>query len=118
MIAPSDVIGIAPEFGTTAPAITSAEIQVAINDALLELSTEAWGAKLDLATKYLAAHKLASTHPELSQIKPRIFETPGSSDAGELGTTRFGIYFYGLQKQLSRLVVAGGGVPSGFPFCC
>ena len=115
-VAPSDVINIAPEFGATS-SIQSSEIQAAIDDALLELSAEAWGTKLDLATKWLAAHKLARSHPELSQFSPRVWETPGSSDAGDLGSTRFGLEYFRLQKQLWRPIVSGGGTAWDIPRC-
>ncbi len=113
-VLPSDVINIAPEFGATS-SIQSSEIQAAINDALLELSAEAWGARLDLATKWLAAHKLARSHPELSQYQPRVWETAGANDAGNLGSTRFGVEYSRLTKLLFRTVVSGGGSTYDLP---
>lgn len=78
-----------------------AELQTCIDDATSQVAPDAFGASTDLGVRYLAAHYLAVNHPEVSDApgaKIRPWETAGSADAGELGTTRYGMIFHGLRK--------------------
>lgn len=96
----ADVVGIAPEFRP----IPSSEVQNAINDAVLEVNSSIWGILTDVGVKWLAAHKLARSHPELSSEAPEMFKTPGADKAGELGGTRFGLEHYRLLRKLDARV--------------
>lgn len=91
----------APEFRDTG-VYTDVALQGFIDDATTQVAPDAFGTSLDLGIKYLAAHMLALSHPEASQgagTKIRVWETPGAEDAGELGTTRYGIEFHRLRKS-------------------
>jgi hypothetical protein len=98
----ADVRTIAPELRDVA-AVPEDEITAAIADAVLELSAAQWGTMIDVATKWMAAHKLAVSHPELCQpagTKIRVYETPGAQEAGQLGSTRFGVEFVRLRRTM------------------
>ena len=98
----ADVRNIANELRDTV-AVPDAEITVAIADAVLELSAAQWGTMIDVATKWMAAHKLAVSHPELCQpagTRIRIYETPGAEEAGQLGSTRFGVEFVRIRRTM------------------
>jgi hypothetical protein len=93
----ADVIRIGPEFAS----LPSGDIQAAVTDAALELDAGIWGTWYDLATKWLAAHKLAVSHPELSQVTPiRAYEQMGGDGRGALGTSRYGVEMMRLQRKL------------------
>jgi len=98
----ADVRNIAPELRDVV-AVPDAEVTAAIADAVLELSAAQWGTVYDMATKWMAAHKLGVAHPELCQpagTRIRIYETPGSLEAGQLGSTRFGVEFVRLRRTM------------------
>lgn len=91
----------AREFADTG-AYLDVELQVCIDDATTQVAPDAFGTSTDLAVRYLAAHMLATNHPEKSSVpgaKIRLWETAGSEDAGELGTTRYGIEFHRIRKS-------------------
>lgn len=105
----ADVRNIAPELRDLV-AVPDAEVQVAIDDAAAQLDAVTWDNLYDQGVKWLAAHLLALSHPELSQTpgsKVRLWETPGAQDAGMLGTTRFGVQFTSLRASIitSPLVI-------------
>lgn len=98
----ADVRLIAPELRDV-NAITDSELNAAIADSVLELSIAQWGTMFDVATKWLAAHKVAVQHPELSQqpgVKVRLYETPGAENAGALAASRFGMELARLQRRM------------------
>lgn len=94
----ADVVGIAPELA----GVPAGEFTTAIADAQSEVSAEAWGSDYDRAVKWLAAHKLAISHPEQSGPGNRTYsyETPTEVEAGPFARTRFGLeYWRMLQGQ-------------------
>lgn len=103
-IAPADVRNIAPELA----GLLDPEIQAAINDALLEQDPTTWGNLLDVGTKYLAAHKLAISHPEQSGPGNRTYtyETPVEQKAGPYSRSRFGLEFWRLVRTLGVGIAA------------
>jgi hypothetical protein len=100
-VMPAQVRAIAPEFRDSGK-YPDADLQAAIDDATLEINPVAWGTMSDVGTKWLAAHKFAVAHPEASQTggPVRLYETPGASDAGQLGTTRFGMEYTRLRRTI------------------
>jgi hypothetical protein len=97
----ADVVRIAPELTSLA----AGDFTAAIADALLEQDANTWGAMLDLGTKWLAAHKLGVSHPELVQVTPiRAYEQMGGSDRGALGTTRYGVEFARIRRLLGTSI--------------
>jgi hypothetical protein len=96
----ADVVNVAPEFVS----LGSPEVTTAISDAALEVSAAIWGTRVDVGVKWLAAHKLARSHPELAQYTPKVWETAGAQDAGELGTTRFGMEYRRMLRTLDARV--------------
>lgn len=97
-VVPADVKNIAPEFASLA----DPEITTAINDAVLEQDAGTWGPMLDRGTKWLAAHILAISHPELSGPGGRTYtyETPTEEKAGPYSRSRFGLEYWRLVRRL------------------
>lgn len=58
----AQVRAIAPEFAT----VSDSDVQAFLDDAALQLNASIWGAKRDLAHKYLAAHLLGTARPDLA----------------------------------------------------
>lgn len=106
MATPADVKRIAPEFSSLDDATV---IQPFINDAAGEISPDAWGSKADRVIALLAAHAIAVSYPNLyarltsservGDIS-RSYERSSFPRADEYATTRFGIEFLRLRRQL------------------
>jgi hypothetical protein len=94
----TDVTNRAPEFASLDPSV----IQLAIDDATLQVNRTVFGAKADLATVYLAAHNLSVSYPQyITQVAPVSQEsvgevsrsyavTPQASSFSAYGATKWG----------------------------
>lgn len=94
---------------------SDSSIQLALDDASLQLNAQAWRDKYDLGQLYLAAHTLsllASASAE-SPKGPVVSETVGSvsrtyanltasntSFAGDTSTTKYGMLYTRLKRQI------------------
>lgn len=88
------------------------EVQVAIDNAALELAVDVWSTLLDRGIALLAGHNLASAHPELylgENVPTRPTPPQGAVDAG-LGDTVYGVAFWRLRRTLA---FARGGLLVG-----
>lgn len=104
-VAQADIIAIAPEFASLAPSVFTQ----ALADAALIVAPAFWGNRIDLATKYMAAHIIALSNPDLGLpgfVKSEsvgdirrdyAVSQPGAD--GALGMTRWGQHYRTLARM-------------------
>jgi hypothetical protein len=115
----ANVTARAKEFAS----LTADEINLAIDDAELQINRTVWGDKADLATIYLAAHILSIQNPSLvTAVGPiqsekvgqvsRTYAVSVSTNQGtQYGSSRWGREYLRLRAQLpSSLVLNLSGV--------
>src|SRR5688500_9353808 len=109
-----DVVNIAPELSTLPLASQTAILA----DVALQMNADAWGSKLDLGSKWLAAH-LATVGPRRSGVGgPVVSESVGSvsrayaasvaAGASQLGSTSYGLEYERLLLTLAAARFAVG----------
>jgi hypothetical protein len=108
-VAQADIVAIAPEFATLAPAVFTQ----ALADAALVVAPGFWGARTDMAMKYMAAHIIALSNPDLGLpgfVKSesvgdirRDYAVMQPATDGSLSLTRWGQHY----KTLARMDVRG-----------
>ncbi len=72
-------------------------VQDYLDDAALELPEALWGTRRDLATQYLAAHRLAL---RIAQVGSMIGATDGKTYGTGYQATQYGQEFERMQNQL------------------
>ncbi len=104
-----------PEFASTAD-YSDARVQLALDDAALQINRSLWGNKADLGTYYLAAHALVVndsafdsgggsgpvTQESVGQVS-RSYAAPGASEVeamGDLAWTKYGKLYWRLKRQI------------------
>ena len=110
----TDVVTRAKEFAslaTGAPPV-SAEISLAIADAVLQVNVNVWGARAELAQTYLAAHFLTCRNPQLAtpagpstsdkvgDVETAYAVASGPVTEADYSSSRWGRAYLTLQRQL------------------
>lgn len=101
------------EFASTAT-FPDATVQLALDDAQLQINRCSWGNKADLGTYYLAAHSLLVNAPTYTNVITGAVtgETVGSvsrtyagplgylQEMGDFAWTKYGILYWRLKRQI------------------
>ncbi len=103
------------EFASTVD-YTDERVQLALDDAALQINRGAWGAKADLGTYYLAAHGLVVDGAAFGGVTPlgavvgesvgqvsRQYATPGvdiTTELRDLAWSKYGILYSRIKRQI------------------
>jgi hypothetical protein len=114
----ADVAGFRARFAefSDETAFPDSRIQIALDDAALQINRGLWGNKADLGTYYLAAHELTLNDPAFSVATgggaitsetvgsvSRSYSAPSQAQQEQMGTyswTKYGLRFWALKRQI------------------